>query len=435
MTSWYSRFRHPWALGAAALAFAIVNVAIWWPGVFDSDSEGQLAQALAGSYDDWHPPIMAVIWACLGASAPAMLVLQSGLHWFGFWSLAESVRRKGRSPYHWAVLAVGLSPIALKFTGVFQKDTLLESLFIAGFGLSSLKGGHVAGSFLGTVGMLCRGNAVFALPPLLFARARRMGLVRLVVLSVVIAAALVPASAFVNHTVLNARRSGVERSLQLFDIAGIAHFSHDASFLPKGAERAGECYTPYFWDSFRPCGVPLIQLPPITGNWLSAIAAHPVAYAMHRIAHFNIATFFAVPPMPQCVYAASQHQCEFTRTAVIKDFVAKNALLWPCLWLAIGLMFLLSNPERLPRNMAVSGLIYGLAYAVVSVASNFRYFYWTEIAVQAAIVYHLASGGRLRWRPMVSAAAVILVIGYGARIALLGEVFTAASKAGTAFTG
>lgn len=395
------------------------NLAVAWPGTLTPDSRNQLGQALAGVFNDWHPPLMAEIWALIGGTLPAMLALQIGMHWLGIWALAETLRRDRAGKWAFAMLGVGLTPIAIKYTGVIQKDTLLASFFIAAFGMAALSGRHRVAAILGVAGTLCRANGVFALPPLFLSRAKRIKLLPALGLCLLAAAAFVPVSNLVNHRLLRAEETGVERSLQLFDLAGIARFSGDASVLPRGAEHAEHCYTPLFWDTLpiAGCAGPVERLPKsLTASWVRAIAAHPIAYAHHRLAHFNKAIFFVVPPMEQCVDAPAFHSCDFTTRGMIVDFVTKNAFLWPATWLVIGVMLLFGELHPIARALSLSGLTYGLAYAVVGVAADFRYFYWTELAIQAAIMFQLAQVGRLsRWKPLAAATAAVWIAGYAAR--------------------
>ncbi len=213
----------------------------------------------------------------------------------------------------------------------------------------------------------------------------------------------------------------MERSLQLFDLAGIAHFSADTSGLPKEAEAVTRCYTPLFWDKLTQCLGSVDSLPEsLTKQWIEAIATHPVAYAEHRLAHFNRTTFFMVPPMQQCVDAPEFHQCDSTKWGLFVDFVAKNALLWPATWLAVSLVLLFQKIDPFSRALNLSGLLFGGAYLVVGVAADFRYFYWTELAVQAAIVFHLGRTGRLQeWKPIAAVVAAVWAVGYTARLVML----------------
>ena len=68
-------------LAISALVLAALNLALHWPGTLTPDSKNQLGQVLAGAFTDWHPPLMAKLWALLGGAVQAMLAVQVGLHW------------------------------------------------------------------------------------------------------------------------------------------------------------------------------------------------------------------------------------------------------------------------------------------------------------------------------------------------------------------
>lgn len=330
---------------------------------------------------------MAFLWSGLGASPAAMFVLQVAAFWTGLALIARSVRSS------WPLI-VGFSPIVVYYLGIIGKDTLLASVLMLGAGLVAM-GWRWAGSVLLLAGGFLRANAGFAIGPLIFRRPL-LALPFGVLMGCLVA---------VSSSIV-AERTGVERSLQLFDLAGIDHYSEGNRF-PKG------CYTPLFWDvlSTERCGNAFQRSDNLTGQWLSTIVRHPVAYAQHRIAHFNRATFFLVPPAQQCVEAPEMHDCP---VGPVKDAVAKNALFWPCLWLALGIALLfLPGLGDLTRMLAWSGVIYGLSYAVVGVASDFRYFLWTEGAVQLALV--LAWRERVELGPLGFVAAFVVIIGYAAR--------------------
>ena len=165
-------------IAGLAFVFALFNLAIHWPGQLTPDSNSQLIEATSGNYRDWHPPIMAAIWRQLllfGSHTVPMLVLQIALHWLGIGLLAAMLCREKLHKAAMIMLLSGFTPIAFKYTGIIQKDSLLASFMIAGFGFASI--GNISfkwgGLMLGMVGMLSRANAVFAFPPLLFLTLRR----------------------------------------------------------------------------------------------------------------------------------------------------------------------------------------------------------------------------------------------------------------------
>lgn len=158
----------------------------------------------------------------------------------------------------------------------------------------------------------------------------------------------------------------------------------------------------------------------MTSAWLNGIVRHPIAYAEHRVWHFNSEIFLFVPPMQQCIEAPALHRCDIGWHGIIVDFITKNVLFWPVLWMTIGIMLLLGNLAPFARALTLSAVLYGFSYLLVGVAANFRYFYWTEIAIQAAIVHQIGTTGTLpRWRRAGLAAMVVLILGYGARFAAL----------------
>src|SRR5437016_233932 len=73
------------AMTAAIVAGA--NLAIWFPGESGPDSQSQYAQAVAGQFDDWHPPLMAWLWSILRLLADGdapMFCFQVVCYWVGF---------------------------------------------------------------------------------------------------------------------------------------------------------------------------------------------------------------------------------------------------------------------------------------------------------------------------------------------------------------
>ena len=380
--------RPPTAVLAAVGALG--TLAVRWPGTLTVDSTNQLRQVISGSYTDWHPPLMAFVWHWLGASPEAMFVLQVTMFWAGL-ALVARAERSG-----WPLL-VGLSPIAVYYLGVIGKDTLLASALMFGVGLAAA-GWRWSGAVAVVAAGFLRANAGFAIGPLLLKGRKRLW-------TPVIGVAMIGLVALSSATV---QRTGVERGLPLYDLTGIDHFRDGARF-PEG------CYTPFFWDTLGTprCGNAFQRGENLTVEWLTSVAKHPIAYAQHRIAHFNRSTFFIVPPAQQCVEAPDMHECP---VAARSDFVTKNALFWPCVWLAIGFALLLvPGIGTLASGLVWSGLAYGLSYAIVGVASDFRYFLWTEIAVQLALVLALSRRASIRWP--IAAGAAIAGIGYLARLA------------------
>ncbi|MDB5699786.1 MAG: hypothetical protein JWN69_2590 [Alphaproteobacteria bacterium] len=409
MRLWLRReFAKPWVLWGVAGLLALAILLLHWPGALIGDSVSQLEEIRTGHLRDWNPPLMATIWRALGATPQAMLLVQVPLYWFGLALLAHRLRQESSARWGYAMLVVGLTPMSLIYLGRIQKDTLLVSLLLLVTGLT-VQFGRAAGLVPALLGMLTRANAIFAVPPL-FLRSRQLPV--LLVVSLAVAAALVPVSQFINLSLLGAERSHVEKSLQLFDLAGIEVNSGRRVIGPE----VSRCYSPFYWDTLqRDCNA-LDRTPAdLTAAWIAAIGAEPLAYFRHRLTHFNHSIYFLVPPMQDCVYVPSHHACGPGEQNLLKDALVRNALLWPVTWLVVGALLLFMPLTHPARALTLSGMLYGLSYLVVGVASGFRYFYWTELAVQAALVWQLATAGLPRWRLLILAVAATWAAGYAYR--------------------
>ena len=79
---------------AAWCLVALVLVATAWPGIMSNDSVAMLEQARSLAFTDWHPPVMALLWAPLDRLAPGpglMLIAQATLYALGMaWLCAEA---------------------------------------------------------------------------------------------------------------------------------------------------------------------------------------------------------------------------------------------------------------------------------------------------------------------------------------------------------
>ena len=118
-----------------------------------------------------------------------------------------------------------------------------------------------------------------------------------------------------------------------------------------------------------------------------------MAYAEHRIDYFNSTIYFLTPFMSECVYASKHHEeCERPH-GLLRDALKNNAFFWPVTWLLIGVILMFFPLARVARMLVLSGLLYGFGYLLVGIATGFRYFYWTELAIQLALVWQWATIG------------------------------------------
>jgi hypothetical protein len=254
----------------------------------------------------------------------------------------------------------------------------------------------------------------------------------------------------VNRGLLGADRSGIENSVLVYDIDGIAirTGAGDVAGVSRAAWtrlQAKGCYSPSSWDRLSepdcaadPQLTALPDSPSLYRLWLGTILSHPVAYAEHRLAHFNATMRLFVPAnLPD---AMSPVDPEPNKLGLGRDpndaeqafwsvGAAWTALppAWPCFWLALALVALwpaaaaARSPERdLALALLLSAACGGLSFGVVSIASDLRYHLWTMLAAALGIAL-LAAAGAIRRRHLIAfaaAAGVVTLAGIAGRLLL-----------------
>ncbi|WP_167772867.1 hypothetical protein [Ramlibacter humi] len=456
-----------WLLAALMGALFAANAALHFPGVMNNDSVAQYRQAVNGHYGDWHPPIMAWLWSWLrylhDGPGP-FLLLHLALYWTGFGLFADGLRRIGWPKLAFAVALAGAFPPFLYVNAQVVKDVGMAVSWLAAAGALywfrvQRRRIPVAAAICMAVllfyGTMVRTNAVFGLGPLLlFALAPRSWLhsARLMVAAVVVAVMALPAGMLANRVLFQPKQENAVQSLFLFDLMGIAVHSGDPSLMePRATFRADElraCYSPYWWDSISQWGRcaakvhrPDADTPTLpeglAAQWLTTIAHHPLAYAEHRLKHFNSALLFLVPS--KHVRLTPEYRTDdpavkplevVTERDVKLDIVRKNFAIWPVTWLAWAacLLFLLRHEAAVTgvvaaRTLAVSALGYSGAYLLIGVATDMRYHYWSLLAVLVASTVVLPALLR-QWRerrgPLLACAAIVgavVLLGTLARLA------------------
>ena len=445
--------------GAALLCFAAL--ALWWPGIVEYDSVEQYRQALSGVYLDWHPPVMARLWAVLhplGPGAAPMFAAQLALYWLGLGLIGAALARSGRARAGVAVLALGALPLFAGWQAAVLKDTQMLGAMLAAVGLIGWWRlterrmpipAIVAVVLLLAYAILVRANAVFAVVPLAVMlapwpmRLWQRGLA--IVAGILLVLAVTPP---INHGLLDAGETSVTRTLPIFDLAGIAHYSATADSLSP-AERTliarRHCYQPYFWDPLGDedrCGsiaerLDLVPARTLLTLWLGSAMHHPVAYLEHRFAHLNSTDRLLVPlDRPDAAPPRGSEPNDLglgspgpAASAIARagGWLVETPLGWPIAWIVVavtGVCGAIGRPKGAARDLAVALAVSALAleasFAVVSIASDLRYHLWPMMAA-ALVVVLLAGESPLPRRAMiVGGAALLLVFGAGmvARLSL-----------------
>lgn len=445
MTAPSDRVAAPRVAFAAALLFA-ASLAIFWPGYVAFDSLAQHAQAIDGRYDDWHPPVMARLWSLFARHGPApMLALQLGTYWLGLGLLAAALASRGRGGAACAMLAIGVWPPLLGWQAVVLKDMQMSGALLGAVGVVGwwrLRERRLPWPALALVAilmgyaLLVRANAPFAVMPLIamllpwpHGRARTGVAVGGIVLALLLAPLL-------NHRLMQAQRSGVERTQAMYDLSGIGVASGDPavglSTATLAAMRAKRCVRPYFWD---PLGEPQ-RCEALVAPWQATapgalyirlagmILRHPLGYATHRLAHLNSTERLWVPlhwigaAPPQ---ASEPNRRGFAEPAAaaarwqgLAEWLIESPLGWPSVWVVAAIAGLFRSrrgpaADRLAAALFTSALAIEASFAVISIASDLRYHLWTLAATAVGWVLI----GPRRW-PRAATLALVGVVAIGA---------------------
>jgi hypothetical protein len=442
--------RRSWPLIVAAL-LAALTVAAAWPGIPMFDAVTQFGEVLSGTYDDWHPPAMARLWAALhgaiGGAAQPMLVLQVVLYWLGLGLLAGALTRTGKRGAGIAVLVCGVLPVFLVWQMAVLKDTQMLGAMLAAVGLVAwwrFAGKRVPwwawalAALAFGYATLVRANAVFAVAPLVAMLTAARWRVRAVLTTatVVVVLAGMPV---VNEGVFGAADSGVRTTQPRYDLAGIAVRMADPSAMRLSAAQAQalrrqRCVKAFFWDPLgnAPCADAEAPLADLSAGQLyatlaGAIVRHPWAYAEHRIGHLNSTERWLVPAgwpeawppdeaEPNTIGLANPGRA----AAWLVDATAPlggTPLAWPVVWLVVAVAMLVVALRRAPsprRDLALALLVSGLSleasFAVISIASDLRYHLWPMMATALATVLLLADGRPSTRAMNIAGTALALVV-------------------------
>jgi hypothetical protein len=420
------------------------------------DTVAQYSQVRGVPIDDWHPPIMVRLWQLLhplGPGTAPIFGLQTALYAFGFALIAGALVESGRWRAALATAVLALSPLLLGWQMVVLKDAQMLGALVAVFGIVAhyrLTGRSIpvaAGAvvvLLVAYATLVRANAFFvtvSLASLLLPTRKRL------LMSAAIAAAgaaiILIVTPPINHGLLGAEPSDVAKSQPLFDLAAIAIASpaSPGPFTPSEiAEiRARHCVKAFFWD---PLGDPtgctsaterLMQEP---ASWLyvqlaRAAVAHPIAYARHRIAHWDSTERWLVAPglpdaAPPVEAEPNDLGLETPQSPIAgtwQDIAAAEAatpLGWPIFWTIVAAVLLPAAWRRrndpsgsLALALVASALALEISFFAISIASDLRYHLWPMAASALALIL-LSDNPRLQHREWLGAGLVVaLVIGGG----------------------
>ena len=409
-----------------AVCMLALLVIVFYPGYMSPDSISHLEQATGvARLTDWHPPVMTRLWGFLiGATGhiSSMLIFQLALIIAAMFVLSVLIYRHTRNRA-WALSTymILLLPNVVNIAGVIWKDvqmafSLTLAVILIWFVISIKKPLGRTAKY-GIVGLalllilyagMLRHNALFAVLPILFVLPR-LFTKRLPVWSgfacVIIGLVVtIGATAVINQP---SEKTHPITAVQLDDIVHIANFDreqHGRWSMYKKVHDTCRDKTKDIMNSYIICTTATQrealknEHQGVFNDWLSTIVRHPIRYASYRLATFSIFLF----PQPERMYifqpgieqnqigAAIKNEYAISGLAAyVKGGAQSNIplIFQPWLYLAV-LVFIYYKSGRIRehtqrrfiRAVALSGLVYIMAYFPMVVAVDYRYIYWSVFA-------------------------------------------------------
>ena len=398
------------------------------PGQLSYDSLTQLADGRAGSYNSWHPPLMAFllgVFDSLVTGTFLFLLFQSLLLLGGLLALLALKPRGWLSPA--AALAIVLTPQWLLFQGAIWKDILFAAAAIAGFAALAWHAHrpHPARAILAlallVLAVAMRQNGIILLPVAAVSLAVtgpgrwKQGLALLaggLVLLLGLGLALAPKTDGGDGAVAQVRLA------QSYDMAGALARDRELSLaLPPDLNRlmrarGAPLYNPLRNDDFA-SDEPLNQarsqagVGVISGAWMALVTKHPLLYLSVRwddfvavvttpdsqICHFVTTGVVNSPDLLRQLGFSTRNNA---RDRALRDYAhlffatpIYSHLVWG--FLAIVLLVVLLR-RRGPADLVIAGLLAGallfaLSFFFISIACDYRYLFFLDISAMAAALY------------------------------------------------
>ncbi len=430
------------------LAGSGLFLALNWPGQMSYDSVVQLADGRSGHYDSWHPPVMAWLLGLFDSLVPGtgLYLVFTGLLLLGGWLV---LMRQGRPGFSTALLLLLIfaTPQLVLYQGTIWKDVLFANAGIAGFACLAAGAARwriprlrlvylILAALLLCLAGLARQNGFLLLP----VAALCLGLIAAKMESrgtgwrygLALLAASLALAAIANFG-LSIRSDGGEgaaeqlRLAQVYDLVGAARRDPSVRFevLERKAPRLNAAirkdgvalYSPHLVDTLENSTTLTREIygaPPgvIFAQWFDLILEHPILYLRERLPVFG---WLVAPPDPLLCHPDVVgvdgppdllRQLDLRprirpQDRVLYSYVAQffhTPVLSHLLYGALCLVLLALLAWRgAPADLVVAGLqaaalVFALSFFVISIACDYRYLYFLDLAAMTGAL-QLSWGG------------------------------------------
>ncbi len=418
-----------------ALIFCILgflfNFYSCFPGFASPDTIDQYQQSLSGVYNDWHPPVMAMLWHYLNYlhKGPAlMLAFQLTLLWISAYLLLIHYKNK------WWCLAVVMfvfAPYVQNFSGYIIKDSqmglalLLASILLLRIGTNNtIKPILVIICILSlTYGAIVRPNAFPAAVPFCFLLAEvllsHIKQYQRLLFGFAILLFILSCNQLQYHIVREDDKQYPVAKLFMYDLTGIykatgenvypgflySYAGFDTAYLRRRYVPAS--FDDIWWNTDRVNVIPETDETTqkiLRNYWWAAVKRHPGIYlANHwdgylyylRLKQRNINFHYYFPYASVQLPDYNKHRAyDGELPFELISFQSFMPYFTPWFWFLLSFLLLLFTPflqkgfyKQYYISLCLSSLFYQLpVFFIYQTDTDFRYFYWNCICCSLAII-------------------------------------------------
>ena len=396
-----------------------------YPGFMSVDSLEQYRQAHTLKFSDGHPPVMAWLWSKLNYiqdGPQSLLFLHLGMLWAGLYIWC---RNAGESRAAKWFIVLGFLPWVANFEGVLWKDMGMAYSLLLALGLLSgknptrLQVGAAIGLLL--YAFMVRSNAPAALVPIIWYTAGKFfpwlsNRIKLAITALSLVSMFLFTN-FFNYYLLSAEKNQISSFMMIDDLVHLSVVA-EKSLLPGVDEKTvKECSQETIGET-KLVGrlfclgnksayqnVAPIPYEDIKNAWISAVTNYPIECVKFRVnAYLYLLRGPFERPYIYTFSGISPNEMGLTQnnnilTVTLQGYVSGTAYLAPFLfkpywWLIVVVLFLCATffmqgdkgSLTLIRVLLVSALFYMLGYIPLAPMADFRYAYWTTLAISLAVI-------------------------------------------------
>jgi hypothetical protein len=400
-----------------------------YPGFMSPDSIDQYNQAKTNQYTDWHPPIMAWIWNKLlwiKDGPQPILFLTNIMYWLSVFLIASKMKRLGLSLVY---IFLSFSPPLINCIGVIWKDTLLFATLY--FQCSLLYYFHdvklnriktimlfFSTVFLLYIAVATRHNAAAAVAPLMslpfFIIFKKNKTPVFIFTGLVLTIIFFTINNKVNSHLCKQKSSHPQQQLMFYDLLALSH-TKNVLILPDYLKKKISLDTLRY--IYSPCdgamsvffGLDCIakneqQFDSLKLLWETEIIRNPSAFIRHKYQSFyclqtnsGLKTFAMIMPNDKGITLNEKNMIRQYFIKITENKYADKLYSGWIYMFGCSVIFVISliHYRKVPNKqiqlvlfISLSGLLYSLAYFILSPCNDFRYHYWTIAAMFISFVLY-----------------------------------------------